>query len=273
MHATTYKERVRLFYDKLSPHFRDLWGEHLHDGFYETGAESKEEAQDKLVDYLAEFAEIPDGARGLDVGCGMGATSVRLALRLHARMTGITLSPKQAEIAVELAQRNGVEADFSVADADEYRPDEPFDFAWMVGVLGHFEDQERFVRNAGRLVRPGGRFLLADWVADPELSAEDRRRFVDPVLEGMLMPDVATLDDYVAWFGESGFRVVESRDLTRETLPTWDEGVSIFRAPGIVRMAWEVGSEAVGLMSAVRGMREAMRRGKLRYGVLVAERV
>ena len=268
-----HKKQVGAFYDLLSPHFRQLWGEHLHDGFYKTGTESKEAAQEALVAYLAEFAGLPYGARGLDIGCGMGATSVWLAKNLKSRMSGITLSATQVSIARELAAREGVKARFLQMDAERFEPEEPFDFAWMVGVLGHFENQQEFVRTAGRLVRPGARFLLADWVAGPDLTAEDRRRFVEPVLEGMLMPDIASLQDYIGWFNANGFRVLESRDLTRETSKTWDEGLSILQAPEILRMAWAGGRQAVGLIAAVRGMRTAMTKGMIRYGILVAEKL
>ncbi len=271
--AQDYKQRVAHFYDKLSPHFRDLWGEHLHDGYYETGRESKEEAQDRLVGFLANLAQLPQDARGLDIGCGMGATSVWLARHLHARMTGVTLSAAQVQIARELAARSSVTVDFHQGDADTFAVPDPFDFAWMVGVLGHFENQRSFVRDAARFVRPGGRFVLADWVSPAGLSHSDRRRFVDPVLEGMLMPDIASLAEYVDWFNQSGFRVLESRDLTRETAKTWDVGVDILSAPGLARMALDVGMDAIHLISAVHGMRSAMGRGFIRYGVLVAERL
>ncbi|MGI8744553.1 MAG: SAM-dependent methyltransferase [Bryobacteraceae bacterium] len=270
---SAHKKHVSEFYDLLSPHFRKLWGEHLHDGFYKTGAESKEAAQEDLVAYLAVFAGLPHGARGLDIGCGMGATSVWLARNLKARMTGITLSATQVSIARELAARKGVDAEFLQMDAERYEPGEPFDFAWMLGVLGHFEDQQGFVRTVARLVRPGARFLLADWVSGPGLTAADRQRFVEPVLEGMLMPDIASLQDYAGWFNANGFRVLESRDLTRETSKTWDQGLSILQAPEIVRMAWEGGRQAVGLIAAVHGMRTAMAKGMIRYGVLVAEKL
>jgi tocopherol O-methyltransferase len=75
MSQQDYKDRIRDFYDVVSPVFREFWGEHLHDGYYETGDESKSDAQEKLVRYLADAAQLPRDARGLDVGCGMGATS------------------------------------------------------------------------------------------------------------------------------------------------------------------------------------------------------
>ncbi len=267
-----YKDRIREFYDLVSPYFRELWGEHLHDGYYESGDETKEEAQDKLVAYLASSAELPRGARGLDIGCGMGATSVWLAKRLACRMTGITLSPVQVQVAQELAKREGVDAEFSVADAETVRFEEPFDFLWMLGVLGHLADQRAFLASSPRLLRPGGRFVLADWVAAPDLAEGDRKQYVEPVLDGMLMPQIATLQNYVDWFAENGYRVLSARDITASTKKTWDEGVTLSQLPSLYRIARARGRDAVALLRAILGMRTAMGRGLIGYGVVFAEK-
>lgn len=266
------KERIRDFYDTLSPHFRDLWGEHLHDGLYETGDETKEAAQEKLVAYLAAKAALPRGGRGLDIGCGMGATSVWLARELGCDMTGITLSETQISIAQEFAQREGVTAKFLQADADHVQFDEPFDFVWMVGVLGHLPNQHGFIEHSPRFLRPGGTFVLADWVVAPDIPPADFDRRVKPVIDGMLMPEIASFDDYETWFGEAGYTLKLSQDLTRETAKTWDEGLSITQAPKILKLALTLGRDALWLLSAIKGMREAMARGLIRYGVLVAEK-
>jgi tocopherol O-methyltransferase len=269
----SYKDRIRDFYDAVSPHFREMWGEHLHDGFYENGDETKEVAQEKLVAHLAAAAGIERGSRGLDIGCGMGATSVWLARELGCRMTGVTLSPFQVQAARELAERAAVDARFHLQDAEEMSFPEPFDFAWMMGVLGHMSDQRAFLTGSAHLLRPGGLFVLADWVSGAGLSERDRRRYVDPVLEGMLMPDIAGLEDYVRWFESSGYRVRSFRDLTRETRKTWDEGVSIIQAPHLYRVARAVGRDALNLLGAIRGMRKAMDRGLIGYGTVVAEKL
>jgi len=268
----SYKDRIRDFYDLVSPYFRDLWGEHLHDGLYETGAESKEEAQDKLVAYLAREAGLPRGARGLDIGCGMGATSVWLAKNLDARMTGITLSDVQVQVAKELAAREGVAAEFFVADAEEITFPEPFDFVWMLGVLGHMGDQRAFLRRTPPMLKTGGRFVLADWVAGEGLRDADRARYVDPVLDGMLMPEIASLQDYVTWFQENGYRVLTARDIADKTRKTWDEGVKLSQVPSLYKIARGRGRDAVQLLKAILGMRTAMGRGFIGYGVVFAEK-
>ena len=59
--AATYeldKEQIRKFYDVVSSHFHDLWGEHIHRGYWVRGDETKETAQLQLIERLAQVANI-----------------------------------------------------------------------------------------------------------------------------------------------------------------------------------------------------------------------
>ena len=268
---TGYKRRIEQFYDTVSPYFRDLWGPHLHDGLYDRGARTKEEAQDRLVAYLAERAEIARDSDGLDVGCGMGATSVWLARHLGCRMLGVTLSPVQVEMAEALARAEGVDATFLRRDAESLALPTHYDFLWMMGVLGHLPNQRAFVERARTLLRPGGKFVLADWVVTSGISERERRRYVDPVADGMLMPEIFSLEEYRHWFQEAGYRIVLHEDIAENTKQTWDEGVTLSQTPHLYRLAREIGGDTLGLLRAIRGMKTAMKRGSIGYGILVAE--
>lgn len=267
------KEAIRHFYDRLSPHFKSLWGPHLHDGYYQTGEESRERAQEQLVEFLASKAQIPKNSRVLDIGCGLGATSVWLAENWQCRPHGVTLSPQQVEMAENLARERGVEASFQVMDAEQLAFDEVFDALWMVGVLGHLPSQENFLRKASTLVRPGGRFLLADWTVDSEVSQSQYQKIVEPVIRGMLMPTITTAADYSTWLTESGFRLIESLDITGETRKTWDHGVKIVQAPQVFKLVKSLGKDALELVTAIYQMRKAMKLRLIRYTVVVAERL
>jgi len=52
------KARVLHHYDRVSPYYRSLWGEHLHHGYWIRGDESKEAAQLQLVEVLAKAAKL-----------------------------------------------------------------------------------------------------------------------------------------------------------------------------------------------------------------------
>src|SRR5881227_2568045 len=62
------KDKVRDHYDRMSPYYHSLWGEHIHHGYWIRGDESKETAQLQLIEHLAQVAGIQPGSRILDVG-------------------------------------------------------------------------------------------------------------------------------------------------------------------------------------------------------------
>lgn len=106
-----------------------------------------------------------EGRRVLDVGCGPGAFARLLAQR-GARVVGVDLSPRMIEHARADAAAAGIPADrlrFEVADAlaPDGLPRGPFDAASFVLSLQNMEDPAPALRNAARVLVPGGRVVLA----------------------------------------------------------------------------------------------------------------
>jgi len=73
------KHKIIEHYDLVSPYYRSLWGEHLHHGYWIRGDESKEQAQLQLIEHLARLSKVKPGSDILDIGCGLGASSLYLA--------------------------------------------------------------------------------------------------------------------------------------------------------------------------------------------------
>jgi len=94
--TTSVAQRAsRSHYDLATPFYRLLRGPHIHHGLWleEDGAQrvpqvSPRAAQEQLTDTLAELAEINRGQRVLDIGCGMGGLSIRLARPDGCHVTG-----------------------------------------------------------------------------------------------------------------------------------------------------------------------------------------
>ncbi|MEG4442287.1 methyltransferase domain-containing protein [Microcoleus sp. AT9_B5] len=155
--TSTLYQQIQQLYDASSGLWEQVWGEHMHHGYYGPDGNLKKErrqAQIDLIEELLAWAGVPsekalgESYRILDVGCGIGGSTLYLTekfssmaqnnLKLDGGVdrdfsrspelnktgasvtaTGITLSPVQANRATERAKIAGMESNvnFLVADA------------------------------------------------------------------------------------------------------------------------------------------------------------
>lgn len=150
---------------------------------------------------LAETAGVSAGSRVLDVGCGIGGTARYLARERGCKVTAITNSRRQVEIARELAAAEVAKLGSSSSpsspppapagsttgdsfvqypgadggavrvlelDVDKMREHlgttrgETFDCVWVSEVVFHLHDRQLFFDSASALLAPGGRLVIAD---------------------------------------------------------------------------------------------------------------
>lgn len=125
------------------------------------------------LDALVEAAELTGGERVLDVGSGPGATAFAFAPRV-AEVVALDLTPEMLDAGRRQAAACGAaNVRFERGDASALPfPDESFDVVSTRHSAHHFGAPERFAAEAARVLRPGGRLLLADCVA-PEDPAQD----------------------------------------------------------------------------------------------------
>ena len=115
------------------------------------------------------------GKRVLDVGAGLGESSVYFALR-GARVTATDLSPAMVDTAVRLGQLHGVDIDGLVTpgEALAVEPDS-YDFVYVANTIHHVTDKAVLFEQVRRALRPGGRFFSWDPLAyNPAINAYRR---------------------------------------------------------------------------------------------------
>ena len=173
---TVTKKGVRFHYDLSTPFYWLLWGRHIHHGLWD-GPDSPAGAQQQLTEIVAREAGVGVGAVVLDVGCGMGGSSIHLARTLGCRVTGITVSPLQRFWASGAARWNRVadRTNFRCIDAEQvdFAP-ESFDVVWSIECTEHLYDKARFFQRAAGWLRPGGRMAICAWLAGEAWKTSSR---------------------------------------------------------------------------------------------------
>jgi SAM-dependent methyltransferase len=115
---------------------------------------------------LARAAPAP-GERVLDIACGTGIVSLAAARAVgpQGRVLGVDLSQRMVDAARERAARAGLgHAGFERMDAEHLElPGAGFDVVSCALGLMYLPEPERAVREMLRMLRPGGRLVLAVW--------------------------------------------------------------------------------------------------------------
>jgi 2-polyprenyl-6-hydroxyphenyl methylase/3-demethylubiquinone-9 3-methyltransferase len=91
----------------------------------------------------------------LDIGCGGGLLAEPLA-RAGAKVTGLDATPASIAAARRHAKACGLAIDYRVSTIERFSSPQPFDMVIASEVLEHVADADAFLRQAARLVRPGG---------------------------------------------------------------------------------------------------------------------
>jgi tocopherol O-methyltransferase len=264
------KRKIIEHYDAVSPYYNSLWGEHIHHGYWLRGDESKETAQIQLIDHLAQLADIKTGSRILDIGCGFGGTSLYLAKKYRASVTGITISPVQVRMAKEAAAKTNVDASFLLMDAEEMRFEQPFDVLWSVESISHYHDPRKFFASAVKFLKPGCCFALTDWFQKENLSAATKKKFIAPIEKGMMV-ELRGMNDYSDFLVSSGLQIIHRQDLTLNCAKSWDLGLEIIKDKSFWALAAKLGAEFVTNLKSFYAMRAGFASGNFVYGLFVAK--
>ena len=214
---------VAAHYDGLDAYYRELWGEHVHHGLWSGPSDHApvEVATRGLAEWVIALARLPEGARVVDVGCGYGATSRLLAREHGARVTGLTLSPAQAAYAQSVGGRPG-DPEILVRDwLANGLPDGEADAALAIECLSHMPDKPRAFAELARVLKPGGRVVLTDWLACSRRTAWRDRLLLEPICAEGRLASMHTPAEYGALLEDAGLRVERWEDLSRRVSRTW----------------------------------------------------
>lgn len=275
------------FYDRSSKLWENVWGEHMHHGYYVPEDRTDHvQAQIDMIDECLKWADIPEpGTPGaptkvVDVGCGIGGSSRHIARKYAAETKGITLSPYQAQRGNELAKEQGVadRCSFQVADALEmpFENDE-FDLVWSLESGEHMPDKTQFVDELCRVVAPGGRIILVTWchrdLKEGETSlTKKEEKLLAKINRAYYLPRWCSVDDYVALLEERGAVDIKRDDWSYTIAPFWKavirSSLSVKSFVGLAKSGFSTIRGAYAMLLMLKGFNM----GLIKFGMITCKK-
>jgi cyclopropane fatty-acyl-phospholipid synthase-like methyltransferase len=281
VHAS--RRRIIRYYEENQPFYDFFWTEartrSMNYGLWGPTTFTRRRAFENQNRAIARALGVQASDLVLEAGCGTGGTSVWLAARHGARTTGITLCRHQVERATRIAAHRGVSARarFFVMDYMHtgFR-DGSFSKLFASESACYAPSKVGFLREARRLLRPGGRIVVVDgFLVDRRLSPAEAR-LVAACNHGWAVPGLATVAEFASGLETAGFTDVGFTECTPTIMPSarriW--GRAVLALP-FVRLLHARGAMSDGQLAHVRAsiaQRSVLARRIAVYGVFTASR-
>src|SRR4030095_3880222 len=233
------KSDIARYYDLSEVHYQKIWNldksHSLHYGYWDDTVKNFHEALLNINKVLAEMAEIKEEENILDAGCGVGGSSIWLAKEKNCLVTGISLNENQINKANASAKIFGVEENVRFERKDYSHTSYPggsFDIVWAIESVCYADDKGDFLKEASRVLKPGGRLIIADFFKKKGLDHEESNK-VRKWAACWAINDFATTEEFDAKLKESCFREIVWEDATDAIFPS---AKRLYRSyfPGII---------------------------------------
>jgi SAM-dependent methyltransferase len=169
----------------------------------------------KLTASIIEITTIEPGCELLEIGCGEGSTAAYLAEYCGCKVVGVDLESGMLSVARQQAASEGSPHGLVLCSCDACNLPfcaQRFDYIWCESTFSTLADKPRAIREFRRILRPGGKLILLDFVLGRRVNPEVQKSMSFLPCLGR----TKTVQDFVTLFESLGFEAALSLDYSDE---------------------------------------------------------
>lgn len=214
-------QETQAYYDgSADAIYRDIWGENVHLGYFESEDEDLPTAMARSNVRMTEHAGFAPGQEVLDVGCGYGAFARYLAQTYGCHVLATNISEKELAWGRELTEQAGLadKVGFEYADFHKLAYDDGrFDVYTSQEAFLHAADREQVLAEAFRVLKPGGRLVFTDLLVRQDTPMAMRGK----IAERVNTPNMWDTPEYIEALTRCGFVIKRVDDWSENVARTY----------------------------------------------------
>jgi len=250
-----------------------------HFGYYPSKKSdiTEKQAQENMIELLANKLELKNTDKVLDAGCGRGTTSCYLAKKYKCNMIGIDIVDFELEIAKKRTEKFNLKEkiNFYLKDYSNTQfPNNHFDKVFTLETLVHSPDFKKTLKELHRILKQKGRLALFEYTISPlkEFHAYDRK-IINILTKGsaMMSLDKMIHQTFKKNVIKSGFKIISDINITDFVIPSMKRFYEYAKIPYIFIKFFNMQKYFINTSAGVEFYKMNLK-GLIQYRVFIAEK-
>lgn len=211
---------VAEYYNTTQNHYLQWWNLReslsLHYGIWEKSTKTFADSLINTNRVMLEITNITKYDNVLDAGCGVGGAAIYIHNRADSKVIGITISQKQVDFARTQVKERQLEDNISFEKMDYSAmsfDDNSFEVIWACESISSSVDKSAFIKEAHRVLKPGGRLILSDFfLVNP--NQNDNQQWMVKWANTWSISEFSSADHFTNSLTKEGFSITENIDFT-----------------------------------------------------------